>query len=106
VGKRRSKGSWHGRLGGMGPRRAAIGGLVLGAALWNFASLCDLAGALLLGAGAGLGEAAGLGEVPSEGCTSLLLDRPTGRTQAWPCPEGAAWMESSLHGQLVLVNRP
>lgn len=106
MGKRRSKERWHGSLGGMGPRRAAIGGLVLGAALWNFASLCDLAGSLLLGAANGRGEAADHGQGPSEGCTSLLLDRPTGRTQAWPCPEAAAWMESALRGQLLLANRP
>jgi hypothetical protein len=90
VGKRPSKRRWHGRIRRLGPRRAAFAGLVLGAALWNFASLCQLAGALLAGAAAGRGAA------PAEGCTSLLLDRPTGRTRAWPCRQAPAWMETAL----------
>jgi hypothetical protein len=100
VGRRGLKGGWHGRLGLLGPRRAAFAGLVLGAALWNFASLCELAGGLLVGASAGRGE------VPSEGCTSLQLDRPTGRTFAWPCPEAAPWLESALRGQLAAARGP
>jgi hypothetical protein len=80
---------WHRRIR-FSPRRAAFAGLVLGAALWNVASLGQLAGGLLAGAAAGRGEA------PAEGCTSLLLDRPTGRTLAWPCPEAPAWMELAL----------
>jgi len=84
----------------LGPRRAAFAGLVLGAALWNFASLYEIVGALMVGASARPGDAA------SEGCTSLQLDRPTGRTQAWPCQDAAAWMESALRAPLASAGRP
>jgi len=95
VGKRPSKRRWHGRMRLLGPRRAAFAGLVLGAALWNLAGLCQLAGGLMAGAAAGRGEA------PAEGCTSLLLDRPTGRTLAWPCPEAPVRLESALRARLA-----
>ena len=100
MGKRPSKRRWHRRVRLLGPRRAAFAGLVLGAALWNFASLYELVGALMVGASARPGEAA------SEGCTSLQLDRPTGRTQAWPCQDAAAWMESALRAPLASAGRP
>jgi hypothetical protein len=95
LGRGGGNGGWHGRMGLLGPRRAAFAGLVLGAALWNWASLCELAGSLLVGASAARGEA------PAEGCTSLQLDRPTGRTLAWPCPEAAPWLESAVRAQLA-----
>jgi len=64
---------------------------LLGAALWNLASLCQVAGQILFGPPVERSERA-----PGGGCTSLSLDRPSGRTVAWPCPEPAAWMESAV----------
>jgi hypothetical protein len=100
VGKQGSKRGWHGRSGLWGPRRAALAGLVLGAALWNFAGLCQLAAGLLAGAPVSRGEA------PSEGCTSLELDRPTGRTLGAPCSEATAWMESALRAHPAWAGLP
>ena len=87
-GQRRKQGRLAGCFPIVGPRRAAVAGLLLGAALWNLANLWQVAD-LLLGAPA----APGPGPSGDGGCTSLLLDRPSGRTVAWPCPEPAAWME-------------
>ena len=84
------QGRWCGRFPIVGPRRAAVAGLLLGAALWNLVSLWQVAG-LLLGTPAAPTE-----PPPLDGCTSLLLDRPSGRTVAWPCPAPAAWMESAV----------
>jgi len=64
---------------------------LLGAALWNIASLWQVAGLLI-----GPAAAPSRGSSGESGCTSLLLDRPSGRTVAWPCPEPSAWMESAL----------
>jgi hypothetical protein len=75
----------------LGPRRAALAGLVLGAALWNLASLRQVADHILSATPAAPGD-----QAPRSGCTSLSLDRPSGRTVAWPCPEPAAWMESAV----------
>ena len=77
-------------MGVSGPRRAAIAGLLIGAVLWNGAALWQLAGAVLIGAPADATQAPA-----GAGCTSLSLDRPTGRTRAWPCAE-PAWLELAL----------
>jgi hypothetical protein len=79
------------RLGGSGSRRAALAGLLIGAAVFNFAALWQLAGTLI----AGKPLAAGAGPAAA-GCTSLSLDRGSGRTVARPCPEPAPWLESGL----------
>jgi hypothetical protein len=88
-GQRRKAKRWPQGLPIVGPRRAAVAGLLLGAALWNLASLSQVAGHILRGTPPAPSER------PPGGCTSLLLDRPSGRTEAWPCPEPAAWMESA-----------
>ncbi len=89
------------RLGGSGTRRAALAGLLIGAAVFNFAALWQVAGALIAGRPLAAGAAPG-----AAGCTSLTLDRGSGRTVAWPCPEPAAWLESGLSaGRLALAGR-
>jgi hypothetical protein len=90
-GQRRKQGRLCAAFPRVGPRRAAVAGLLLGAALWNVASLWQVAGLLV-----GPAAAPSRGSSDESGCTSLLLDRPSGRTVAWPCPEPAAWMESAL----------
>jgi hypothetical protein len=92
-GREQDRGSGRRRVAGA--RRAALAGLLLGAALWNSASLWHLAGSVVIGLPS---EAAA---PPAAGCTSLLLDRPSGRTVAWPCTEPAAWLESALSGARV-----
>jgi hypothetical protein len=77
------------RMGLAGPRRAALAGLLIGAVLWNGAALWQLAGAVLMGVPTDATPAPA-----GAGCTSLSLDRPTGRTLAWPCAE-PAWLESA-----------
>jgi hypothetical protein len=72
------------------PRRAALTGLLVGAAIWNAATLWQVTGRMWFGTRA----AAPAG--PAAGCTALALDRPTGRTVAWPCRERTWWLESAL----------
>ena len=95
-GQRRKAKRWSQGLPIVGPRRAAVAGLLLGAALWNLASLSQVADHILRGTPPAPSER------PPGGCTSLLLDRPSGRTEAWPCPEPAAWMESALPAARVV----
>src|SRR5215470_2141038 len=75
-------------------RRAAMAGLLLGAALFNVSTLWRLTGAPLLPADA-------VERSTATGCTSLALDRAGGQTRAWPCAEPAAWLESALSGGRV-----
>jgi hypothetical protein len=83
-------------------RRAAMAGLLLGAALFNVTALWRLAGAHLIAIPADAVE-----RPTATGCTSLALDRAGGQTRAWPCAEPAAWLESALAGgRLAAAARP
>ena len=88
--QQRKRQRWPRPISILGLHRAALAGLLLGAFLWNLASLSELAGQILFGTSVAPSERA------PGGCTSLSLDRPSGRTVAWPCPEPAAWMESAV----------
>jgi hypothetical protein len=81
-------------------RRAALAGLLAGAALFNLTALWR--GAQLIARPADAVERS-----TATGCTSLALDRAGGQTRAWPCAEPAAWLESALAaGRVASAARP
>jgi len=96
FGARGGRDSGNARRAVIGPRLAALAGLMVGAALWN--PFTWQLGSRVFSAAAGAPKA-------PAGCTALSLERPSGRILARPCAD-PRWLESARPANFASAARP